>query len=131
MRARADGDAARSARFDIDVMRAAARLRDVPQTRKLREQSGGDRRALANENERFGLADFARECRGIERWALQHAHVMAAQFFKAVERCNELLVIVGYRDKHGGHDNARRGRLTSGCGWRYDVRPIAVPEELA
>ena len=107
MHARRDDHAELSAGVDIDV-RVDAALADQPELRQSAEEWRADLGALANEHERFGLAQSLRERVDILDVIVPDLDVVPRQRREAVERAQRVVVVVEDGDLHRGQLSAGR-----------------------
>ena len=97
----ADDDSAPRAGLDVDVRRPAAGLADQPQVGEEVEQRLVDRRPLADEDERLGVADLRRPLREARRpLGLHDDVVLRDDAAKHVEPLDRPLVVLHHDDAH-------------------------------
>ena len=111
-------------------MGAAPGLSDVPQPRQARKQLASNSRALAYQDDGFGVIQLPHEFIVIAGRALENPHLMTGQLSITIERCGQQLVIVGNRDNHGGMiaRPAGRRRLPGTRGIALSCAPD-IPEQ--
>ena len=97
MHVRADQNAQARAGRDID-MRIHAALAGQAQLRQLFEKRRANLCPLANENERFGVAETLRECFHVLHVVVPDGDFVAAELLKAIERAQRIVIIIENRD---------------------------------
>jgi hypothetical protein len=107
VQARRDDHPELRAGVDIDV-RVDAALADEPELRQSAEEWRGDLGALANEHERFGVAQSLGERVDVLDVIVPDLDVVPRQVREAVERPQRVLVVVEDGDLHRGRPSARR-----------------------
>jgi hypothetical protein len=99
--ARRDDHTQLRAGVDIDV-RVDAALADEPELGQSTQERRADLGALANEHERFGLAQSLGERVGVLDVIVPDLDVVPRQLGEAVERAQRVVVIVEDGDLHRG-----------------------------
>ena len=95
--------------IDVDV-RVDAALTDEAELRQSTQEWRADLSALANQHERFGLAQALGERVDVLDVIVPNLDVVPRQLREAFERAQRVLVVVEDRDPHRGQPSAHTGR---------------------
>ena len=85
---------------EIDVVRVAPRLADELQRRRALGSGAGKRRALLKEDHRVGAVQPLGEFRRLLERVVIDIHLVALEPRIALERAEDILIVVEYRDPH-------------------------------
>ena len=113
MLVRRDDDAVLRARVDVDV-RIDAALTHQPQLRQPLDERPADRRAFADQDQRFGLGQALRERINVVDMIVPDRDLVAVELAEAVEGAQGVEVVVEDGDVHRKRE-IKDGRGTRCC----------------
>src|SRR5688572_4238209 len=116
MLVRAEHDALHRERVDVDMRVDAALAHDL-QLREPLDQRRANRRALADEHERFRVLQALGEDIGVLRVVVPDRDVVAVELPERLQRPYDVLVVVEYRDLHLIHSCSFTTRSTICGAW--------------